>query len=231
MTNNIIEELSFRKEEDYDLRFEKRTVIASDSGFEIVERNGWKGIKYNDKVLIPTIYDDVQILRSKDYILGLTSLMGLKGLWKINFNQGCVIFEPKYHDIKISPYYNGVIIINQDKEGLFSIPQKEVLLDPVYQEVSLNLEAKNIWAKVDEQNWIFLNLLTKYKNIVRSRIIPIENTLFSGYILPSGQLYLLEGDSYSLRKLVVKNRGRLKLSNSRLYKDFIIDPNGFVLNL
>lgn len=231
-TELILEELMFRREEDYDLRFSPREILSSYLGFSIVSRNNWKGIMKDSSLIVPSIYDNITVQRLMDHTLFITEIMNEKGLWCINQDTGIQLLEPLYDDIIVNSSFMGVLLKSDKNEGLYSLSHNRIIFDPIYKKVGINTSSLHIWAQTDDNNYIFQNLLTGgVHHIHRNKeITPIEHKDFSGFINSDGQVEFIEGDSKLFRMLVAKAGGRLKLCNSRSGHEFVSDAAGFILN-
>lgn len=226
----ILNEISFRLEEDHDLRFTAREIVDTYGDYHIVIRNGWYGVMYGKEVCIPSIYDNIEISLAGNILIAQTDIMGKKGLWVLREKKGEEVIEPIYEALLISPYYKGVILKDDGKEGLYCLERKEQLLELKYEQVSFNTCAKHVWAQVNREKFLFLNLTSGSSTYIPKMIVPLEHEAFSVYMHNDGRLELLDGDSFLLRKLVAQLGGRLKLSNSRNGRIYVTDANGFILN-
>lgn len=228
--NEILEELEFRMEEDHDLRFDPREVISVDSDLSIVTRNGWKGVMLDKNVIVPSVYDEVSIIRTNENILILTALSDREGLYTVKTEEGEKLLDCIFDEICISPYHDGVIFKKQGKEGLYSIKYSKIIFEPVYQKISYNTLAKHVWAQKEPAHFIFIDIKTGWSTEVFNSIIPLEHPEISCFLLPDGNIRLLDSDSYELRKLAAANGGRIFFANSRTFKTYISDAHGYILN-
>lgn len=229
----IKEELSFRIEEDHDLRFSPRIKIENSNGLTIVSRNDWKGVMDKESVVVPTIYDNVRIIHLPSFYLIITEIMGKMGLWKWGNDGSSRLLEESYVDIRISQFFSGVMFVSENGEGLFDLRRNKIIFNPEFIKVSINTESKYIWGWKDDFHLIFFNPESLGEKEIKTSdpIIPFEHCEFAGYITTDGQIVLLEGDTFSFRKLVSSKGGRIAISNSRIGKAFLTDANGFVLNM
>ena len=227
----IIEELDFRKEEDHDNRFQPRVRLTVKGPYSIVSRNGWMGVMSGNDVIIPSIYDDIELRTSGRHVFVVCDVFGKKGVWLVDSNRGLSVIPVNYHEILSTPHHDGIIFIGKEGEGLYCLERRKILFEAKYNKVSFNTSSRSIWAQTKDDSYIFINGILGNQTMVHRRIIPIELEDFTGYIEEDGHIEFIEGDSYQFRKLVVSEGGRLRLTNSRSGKLYISDPNGYILNL
>lgn len=227
----IRDELSYRKEEDHDNRFQPREILTTVGSYSIVARNGWKGVAMGKTIVIPTVYDKVELLTLGINVIAVCSILYKKDVWLMRGNTGENILPPFYDDILTSPHYDGIVFRNDNMEGLYCLRRHKIIFDVEYAKVSLNTDSLRIWAQVQDGLWTFRNPDTEEMTTVNGSIVPVEHTDFAGYVASDGNVVFLDGDSYQFRKAVVAYGGRMQLINSRLNKVYYADANGFIMNL
>jgi len=227
-------ELEFRKSVEYDSRFEKRITVYSYYGYGIVERNGWKGVISDGKLLVPSYYDKVEIICAANVFCAVVSIEDKKGLYVLSSRYEPVVLDCIYDEIKICTSFKGVALIKNGKEGLFSLNSMRLLFPCEFDCVSLNVDAYAAWGRKNNNSIEFIVSATGehiYQSGARKAYETESHILFEDN---DGLVRLLNDngyiDRYAFRRLVVDAGGRLILSNSRELRSHICDISGYVIS-
>ena len=151
----IIEELDFRKEEDHDNRFQPRERLTIKGPYSIVSRNGWMGVMSGNDVIIPSIYDDIELRTSGKHIFVVCDVLGKKGVWLLDRNIGLSVIPVNYDEILSTSNYDGIIFIGKEGEGLYCLEHRKILFEAKYKKVSFNTTSQSIWAQTQDDSYIY----------------------------------------------------------------------------
>lgn len=231
---DIINEIEYRKDVDYDCRFEPRDFIDSIDGYDVVERNGWKGILEGNSLLVPTIYDSVEIVQVGNIQCAIVTVFDKKGFYLLSDGCEYQILPCKYDQIQTNKHHRGVVMKRAGKEGLYSMRTMEVLFDCEFQKVSNNVDAYAVWAMIDSNSIQFIITASGEKIYQSGALMAFESEHGILFQDNDGIVRLLNSsgniDRYGFRSLVVGSHGRLGLSNSRESRLQICDISGYIIS-
>ena len=212
--------------------FIKSEIVQCHNDLNIERRKDFWGLSNKkNKVILPTIYDDIKLI---DSTLACVCIDEKYGFFDVNLTRW--IIEPFCESYSINDYYRTIEIIQNNKHGLINIDDNRLLISPHYDNVSINSRCNYIWVEqnglyhyVKRSSGEFLNMpgaLDAYDTSMIEDVMFIKkNNDIVKCVNENGDLA-----TTTFRRIMKKNHGRLKLYNSKKHSFIVIDIYGRILN-
>lgn len=235
--DEIRDEITFRKEADYDARFDPLVILDSIRTASVVKRNDWQGVTMGEgikaQMAVPTIFDSVKIIEMGTNIVAEVSIEDKQGAYQVDGISGEII-PCEYDEIIINPFSDSIIFKQEGLEGLYSVRLRRKVFECEYASVSFNSMTRFIWAQ--KINGTFLVCDTQTGSV---NTLPTATKVFEteGGILYSDKdnyVHFVNTDGLtdplSFRRKVIASGGRLRLQNSRIQTECVCDITGYIIN-
>lgn len=237
MNENLKEELLFRQGVDYDSRFDPCQILDRMQGLSRVSRNDWEGVAscQTGKIVIPPIYDHVEICRTGDAQLVMVRVMDRYGLFEAGTEKATQLLECDYAQMTIYTEGESVLFSRDGLEGVYSACQRQIIFECAYTQVCVNMNCEGIWACLPSGRYIVRrssdgsmftlpDAVRVYES--RDRILYADARNYAHLIGKNNVI-----DDLGFRALCMASGGRIKMGNSRMACLHICDPTGYILNL
>lgn len=225
--NNVISE---RLVKDKDLFFVDYSVIKSKYGIDIIRKKKFQGVKNNDLILIPPIFDNIEIA-SND--LAIVKLLDTYAIFSLR--EGGQLSEFEYCSVHIS---NNMIVLHKGN-GRCAIYDMNT---SNYLHQTADYDEFNLRDSSTEYIWARRNAFYDYIHRESGRIVSLPGIIMA-YDTEHDIFGLDEHnkvcnfneygveDQWRLRRYVQKEGGFLALHNYTYNIEHIIDIYGNVLNI
>ena len=211
--------------------FIKSETVLCQKNLKIERRKAFVGLSsIDDKVILPTIFDDITLLNSALVCVCIDKKIGfydtLLGKW---------IVEPLCDSYSIHDFYGSIDIIQNGKHGLIDIEEHRLLISAYYDKVSINSKCRYIWVKKDGF-YHYIKRSTGEKLIMSGAMEAYDSNMDENvmFIRKNGIVECVDEKGYlatnTFRRIMKRNHGRLKLFNSQEHSFVVIDIYGRILN-
>ncbi len=232
-----------RKYDDLKRSWIHREAVSEYSRYTIVAREDWFGLVLNQDesvVALPTVFDEINVVELGDTLMAMCCVDGIWGAFLIDMfsdeimDLSDTILKFEYSHLCFNSNYGSVTLCKNDLYGLYSINDRKIVLQPKYQDVTLIVSNRYLWAKNVAGRFLFID------KVEQKEIYPIspvmvydcENAMI--FELDANRVYMSnergDVDKYGFRKLLFKNGGRLSLNNTRYNITKVCDIYGCILD-
>lgn len=230
VNSNVNSVISERLAKDKDLFFVDYCVMASKYGIDIIKKKKFQGVKNNDVILIPPIYEDIEIASNDVAIVKLLDTYAIFSLRECR-----QLSEFEYCSVHIS---NDMIVLHKGngRSAIYNMNTSNFL----YQ--TANYDEFNLKDSSTEYIWARRNVFFDYIHRESGRIISLPGIIMA-YDTKHGIFGLDEHnkvcnfneygveDQWRLRQLVQNEGGFFALRNYTYNIEHIIDIYGNILNI
>lgn len=225
MHNEII---NTRIEDNDEYFFVDYEVVRQCGNIDIIRRRDWLGICiHNDikNILLDTIADDI-------VASGLLAAIKIGGQWALfDLSRCSFLFPPEYDALQLNGNERTVTLLLNGKQGLYSLQEKRVVIPTLFDDCTNNDHSDYLWVRSGS---VYQYVRKSDGSVIDLGDADMAYDTDDAMLVKHGDRVIClnaEGyeDELSLRSLVMRGNGRLKIVNSKLHFYNIIDIYGYIL--
>lgn len=228
---SIIEIMADRIKKDEDRFYLPIQAIGFFDEFCFVRRKKWLGVSMDDdvdKILLPMIFDEIEVLEAGLLKVRIDSLLGVYSLTNTKW-----CFMPSYDGINYDGQNKTIELILDTKHGLYSLKYDKILIPTKYDDVTTYDDCEYLWVRIGE-NYHFVHKESgKFISLIDAQLAyDTSHGMFAKGA--DGNVYC--ADEYGLdkatqlRHFIIDNKGRGKLHNYKLHILNVVDIYGYILD-
>lgn len=228
-TKCIADQLIARQAIDDGLFYVALQTVCQAGRYAVVKRNKYKGLTYEERLLLSPIYDDISVLDNR---IAVVLVEGLKAVYLLAEHRLITDFD--YSEIALADNDAYLLLTTpSNKLGVLDVKRQSWAALPAYDEISNNLSSEYVWVR-NGPFYHFVNFHTgNYYGM--PGLIMAYDTLSGMFGMNDSHkvsCYRENGiaDTESFRNAVIQHGGHLVLQNTRRRIEHIVDIYGNILN-
>lgn len=195
--------------------------------YVVVKRKNYVGLVIDGIDILETLFDEIVFIDTEFIKARVADKWGLFDIVSEKW-----IIKPLCNIIKLHKFYNTIELIIGKKHGLISIPLHKIVVPIKYEDVSINANGEYIWVK-EFNVYSFLKKSSGQLLRMQNASFAYDNEEYM-MVLIDGKVYCMNElgnkDEALFRKLVIENKGRLRLMNYKYRVLDIVDIYGNIIN-